>query len=499
MSPPVQVKDATADLAVAPIEEGVPILRRVGLVLGPALFGGMLLAGAPDGLSTEGWRAVALMAWVAAWWVTEALPVAVTALLPLLLLPLLGIATPAAAASPYADPIIFLFIAGFMLAAAVERWGLHKRLAFGIALRAGTQPRRLVWAFLAATAALSMWISNTATALMMMPIAMGVAVAVAVPTRGRLTFAGALALTVAHGASIGGIGTPVGSPTNLVAMGFLERQGTPLAFIDWMLIAVPIMLLMLVGVGLVLGRAVGGVHGAASDGGAAAQAVIADALRALGPAQPAERRVGFVFAAVAVAWIVRPIVGDVPALAGLTDLGIALVGVLLLFLLPSGRPEGARLLDWPTAERIPWGIALLFGAGLSMAAAMEATGVTDWLGSELAWLGAWGPFVVLFIVVALVVFLTEFASNTATLTAMLPVVAALAAAIGQPALVLAVGASMAASLAFMLPIGTPPNAIAYATGAIPMRTMMRIGIVLNLLSVGLITLMVQLLSPLVLR
>ncbi len=465
--------------------------------------------GPPAGLGAPGWVAIALLAWMAAWWVSEAVPVAVTALLPLLVLPLGGAATPVAAAAPYADPVIFLFIAGFMLAAAVEKWGLHSRIALNIALRAGVQPRRMVWAFLAATAALSMWISNAATALMLMPIALGVARSLAPDDRAPLPFAGVLALAVAYGASIGGIGTPVGSPTNLVAMGFLEREGLALSFPAWMALALPVMGLMLLAVGLLLARQVpvappstgaGVTVGAAGAVGAAsARGVVLDALAALGPRSAAETRVALVFGAVALAWMLRPLINEWPPLAGLTDLGIALVGVLALFLLPSGRRDGEALLDWPTAERIPWGIALLFGGGLSLAAAMQANGVTGWMASELAWIGAFGPFLVLLLVVTLVIFLTEIASNTAVLTALLPVVAALAAATGQPALGLAMGAALAASMAFMLPIGTPPNAIAYATGAVPIARMIRVGLWLNLVGVLVIAGVVEILGPLLLR
>ena len=490
--------------------------RLLALVAGPAAFAGLLAAGAPPGLAAPGWAAVALLAWMAAWWITEAVPVAVTALLPLLVLPLAGAATPGAAAAPYADPVIFLFIAAFMLAAAVERWGLHSRLAFNIALRAGTRPDRMAWAFLGATAALSMWISNTATALMLMPIALGVARALRPDDASPLPFAGVLALAVAYGASIGGIGTPVGSPTNLVAMGYLEREGLSMSFPSWMALAVPVMALMLLVVGFSLSRLArrGGVeagrteaHGTTgatagdSDdlaGARAARGVVLDALAALGPRSAAETRVALVFGAVALAWMLRPLLVELPGLAGLTDLGVALAGVLALFLIPSGRATGEALLDWPTAERIPWGIALLFGGGLSLAAAMQANGVTTWLAAELAWIGALGPFVVLLLIVTLVIFLTEIASNTAVLTALLPVVAALAAATGQPALALAMGAALAASMAFMLPIGTPPNAIAYATGAVPIARMIRVGLGLNLIGVLVIAGVVQWLGPLLL-
>ena len=498
----MQTQDGLDSTSVTgPEGTATPLLRRAAVLVGPAIAGAMLLSGAPEGLEFAGWAAIALLAWMATWWITEAVPPAVTALLPIIVLPLVGAATPVAAAAPYADPVIYLFIAGFMLAAAVEKWGLHSRIAFNIALRAGASPRRLLLGFLIATAALSMWISNTATALMMMPIALGVARALPPRVEGAIPYAGLLALAVGYGASIGGLGTPVGSPTNLVAMGFLEREGMAVSFPQWMAMAVPVMLAMLavVAVALALRAPRATEVGLDGDSGGGGRHIIENALAALGPRSRPETRVGLVFGFVALGWMARPLLVDIPGLGALSDLGVALIGVLALFVLPSGRKPGEVLLDWGTAERIPWGIALLFGGGLSLAAAMQANGVTGWLAGQLDWVGALGPFLILLVIVALVIFLTEVASNTAVLTALLPVVAALAVAIGQPPLQLAVGAAIGASMAFMLPIATPPNAIAYASGTIPITGMMRVGLWLNLVGITLIAGFVHLLSPLVLR
>jgi sodium-dependent dicarboxylate transporter 2/3/5 len=472
---------------------GWPGLRRAGLITGPAL--GLLLwtLGAPAGLDPKGWAAVCVLAVMVVWWVSEALPVAATALVPLIALPVFGISAPAAAAAPYADPIIYLFVCGFMLAAAVERWGLHRRIAFGIADAFGARPARLVGGLLVASAALSMWISNTASALMLMPIALGVASAVAADGRPDPRLGVTLVLAVAYGASVGGIGTPIGSPTNLVAMGFLERQGIAIGFPQWMALALPVVLLLLGLIWALLAR--GLPAGVAGDPSAAAD-VIRAARRALGPVRAPEWRVGAVFGTVALCWVLREPINALPGLGGLTDLGIAVIGVLALFVLPSGDPrQPGPLLDWPSAERIPWGIALLFGAGLSMAAAMEATGVTRWLGQSLGWLDAFGPFLILLTLTALVIFLTEITSNTATLTAMLPVIAAVAAALDMPPLTLAFAAAMAASCAFMLPIATPPNAIAYGTGLVSIGRMVRVGLWLNLVGAVLIATVVHLLGP----
>jgi sodium-dependent dicarboxylate transporter 2/3/5 len=472
---------------------GLPWLRHAGLATGPIVGLGLWWLGTPAGLDARGWAAICVLVVMVIWWISEALPVAATALLPLVALPAFGIATPVAAAAPYADPIIYLFVCGFMLAAAVERWGLHRRIAFAIAAAFGARPVRLVGGLMFASAALSMWISNTATALMLMPIALGVAAAVSTEGRPDPRLGAVLALAVAYGASVGGIGTPIGSPTNLVAMGFLERQGIAIGFPQWMALALPVTAVMLLATWALLARTVPADIG--RDPAAAAH-VIRAARDALGPIGSAERRVGLVFGAVALCWVLRQPLSSLPGLGGLSDLGIAVAGALLLFVLPSGdKARPGPLLDWVSAERIPWGIALLFGAGLSMAAAMEATGVTRWLGESLDWLGGYGPYVILLLLVGLVIFLTEVSSNTATLTAMLPVIAALAGVLGMPPLTLAFAAAMAASCAFMLPIATPPNAIAYGTGLVPITRMVRTGLWLNLIGIAVIASVVHVLGP----
>jgi solute carrier family 13 (sodium-dependent dicarboxylate transporter), member 2/3/5 len=469
------------------------ILGRIGLIFGPALMLGMLAFGAPEGLSSQAWGAIALLALVVVWWVTEAIPVAATALLPLIGLPLLAGVKPVAAAAPYADPVIFLFVGGFILAAAVERWDLHRRFALALVARVGVSPGALLAGCLAAAGLLSMWISNTATALMLMPIAIGIARATSSAGEANPRLAGSLAIAIAYAASIGGIATPVGSPTNLVAIGWLERNGLALSFLDWMALATPLAALMLVGAWIVLRIDIGGAKPPADNG--AGKAALKQMQAEIGPMSEPERRVLMIFAATALAWMFREQLVQVPGLAGLSDMQIAMVGAVSLFLIPSGRKHGEALIDWPRAERIPWGIALLFGAGLSMAASMETLGVSTWLAEQLSFLGAWTPLAILAGIVTLTVFLSEFASNTATLTAFLPVVGGVAAATGMAPLYLVFGAAMGASLAFMMPVGTPPNAIAYATGEVEMKRMIRVGLWLNLLGIGLITACIELLGP----
>ena len=423
--------------------------RWIGLVLGPALALGLQLIPAPEGLSPEAWRVVSLAALMVVWWVTEAIPIAATALVPLAALPLIGAASIKDAASPYADPIVFLFIGGFMLASML----------------------------------ISMWISNTATTLMLAPIAIGAARAMSGGGKPDLALGGALTLGVAHAATIGGIGTPVGTPTNLIGIAFFERAGEPIAFIDWMSRAIPIMLLMMPIAWLLLCWPLFGKGHARFD---AIGAVVKEALHALGPITKPEMRIGFVFALTALAWMFRVQIADLPGLAALTDTGVAIAGALLLFFVPSGRERGEKLIDWKTAERIPWGIAVLFGGGLSLAAAMEATGLAAWIGTWIAGLDGLSAFALVALLVVTTILVSELASNVATLTSMLPVVAAVATATGTPLQELAFPVALAASFAFMLPVATAPNAIAYSSGLLTLKRMLAVGFGLNIAAIVLI-------------
>lgn len=469
--------------------------RLVGLWLGPLLAVGLQVLGPPEGLSREGWLTVSILALMIVWWITDALPYAATALAPLAALPLLGVTTPAEAARPYADPILFLFIGGFMIAAAIERWGLHARIALQIASRVGARPAALIGGFLLATLLISLWISNTATTLMLTPIAVGVVRAMQENGHDDPAFGAGLVLAVAYGASVGGMGTPVGSPTNLIAMGFLNEQDIALSFGQWMALGVPVILIL--GPALYV-LTIFGLRKATADDVARGRSVLQAALDALGPMSRAEGRVLAVFLLVAAAWMTRELLVQVPGLERLSDMGIAVLGALLLFVLPSGDAERPRLLDWPTASRIPWAIVLLFGGGLSVAAAMESTGLSAWLAAELGPLKGFAPLLVIAVLLLVTLLTTELMSNVASLTAMLPVVAALAAALEINPLLLVFPVSMAASLGFMLPIATAPNAIAYATGLPSLRRMLIVGLLLNLAGLGAILLVNALLAPAVL-
>ncbi len=474
----------TAEARVEAAQEGSTgrAARIAGLVLGPALAIGLVLVGAPVGLSSEAWIIVCVLSLMLTWWFTEAVPIAATALIPLLALPLFGVTSAADAASPYADPIVFLFIGGFMIARAIERWNLHARIALQVASRVGTNPAALIGGFILAAGLISMWISNTATALMLVPIAVGVIKAMAEHGYEDARFSAGLVLGVAYAASVGGMGTPVGSPTNVIAMGFLRARDIELSFGQWMLLGVPMLVLLLPGLWLLLTR---GLKRAGAQDALRGRRVLIDALTELGPMSVAERRVLGVFVLVAGAWMLRELLILLPGLERLSDMGIAMAGVLILFLLPSGaRGSNSRLLDWQTAERIPWAIVLLYGGGLSMAAAMESTGLAIWLGEALQGLRGLDLLLILSVLLFVTLLATELMSNVATLTAMLPIVAALAAALGINPLLLVFPVSIAASLGFMLPIATAPNAIAYATGYVELKRMLRAGLALNLLGIA---------------
>ncbi|MEM1042222.1 MAG: DASS family sodium-coupled anion symporter [Bacteroidota bacterium] len=481
-----------------PPETGTTAAQRVGLVAGLAAFGVLLALPAPEGLGEAGWGAAAVAVLMAVWWMTEALPIAATSLVPLAAFPLLGVAGIRDAAAPYASPIIFLFLGGFLLAKGMERWDLHRRLALSVVARVGTRPRRIVLGLMLAAAALSMGISNTATAVMMLPIALSVAELahrdeVGTEAEDR-RFALVLMLGVAYACSVGGLGTLIGTPTNAFFAGFVEETyGVEVSFAGWLVVGLP---LVVIGIALaytLLVRVVFPVRLPEIPGG---QAFIRERLAALGPVSRGEWTVGAVFGIVALLWITRPLLEAV--VPGLSDPGLAMLGALALFALPVRTAGGhaVRALDWATAKTLPWGILLLFGGGLSLASAISSTGLASWIGEALAAFGALPTFVLVGIVVVVIVFLTELTSNTATAAAFLPVLAALAVSTGTAPLLLLVPATVAASCAFMLPVATPPNAIVYGSGYLTVGQMARAGVWLNLAFALLVTLLAVVFVPL---
>lgn len=453
--------------------------QRIGLWAGLAIFIAMLLLPAPESMSPQAWNVAALTILMAIWWMTQAIPLTATALLPFLALPTMGVMSAADTASEYYSPILFLILGGAFLALAIERVGLHKRLALAIIGFSGKSAWGILFAFMIATALLSMLISNTSSTLIMIPIALAVLVAGGVQEKETGGFAGALIMGVAFAASIGGLGTLVGSPTNAIAVGLINKTlGMQIDFVDWLKFGLPIVIVGIpVSAGLLI--AVQKV-GRNSFDGVRARNVIG----ASGPWSLPEKRLVPVVAFVVLGWLLLPQIKTLFPEGALHDGSIAILGGLLLFMLPDGT--GRKLLNWDEADRAPWGVIMMFGGGLALAAGIIESGLADWLGLMLEPLKSVPVIVIAVALVALVILVTEFASNVATASGVMPVVASLILATGVDPVLLAVPAAMAASWGFMLPSGTGPNAIAWATGHIELPKMLKSGFLLDLAGVPII-------------
>ena len=460
--------------------------------MGPVLFLVMLFLPPPPGLSPEGWKTAAVAVLMATWWTTEAIPIPATALVPLPLFPMLGVLGASDAAAPYANDLIFLFMGGFMIAVALERWGLHKRIALAIVHAVGTSPGRLVLGFMVATAFLSMWVSNTATTTMMLPVAIAVAEMLRPRDHsGDYSFGISLMLGIAYAASIGGVATLIGTPPNAVLAGAAdELLGVQLGFVEWMIVGVPVTIVFLPLAWLLITR----VLYVSEDLAGNAAAVIDEERSRLGRMSVGERRVGAVFVLTGLAWLLRSekvigsltIPGIQTVMPGVSDSTIAMLASVALFVIPVDWKRGEFVLDWPTAQKIPWGVLVLFGGGLSLARAMDQSGLATWIGSGVAGLSAVPPVVIVAAVGALFVFLTEITSNTATSTMAMPIMAGAAVGLGMAPLALMATAALAASMAFMLPVATPPNAIVFGSGYMTIPQMVRAGIWMNIVAIVLI-------------
>jgi sodium-dependent dicarboxylate transporter 2/3/5 len=491
---------------------GRETLQRIGLPAGPALALVTYFA-LPEGYTTAAgdWLAVegparattAIAAWMAVWWLSEAIPIYATALLPLALFPLSGAADIRDSARPYGHELIFLFMGGFIIALAMQRWGLHRRIALRALSVVGVGPRSTVGGFMLVTALLSMWVSNTATVVMMLPIATSVIALVWRKTEGgewdgasplpageTRNFALCLLLGIAYAASIGGIGTLIGTPPNLFLASFVKSQlGREISFVGWMAIGVPLVAVFLPVVWWGLTRWLYPVRGRGHAGG---EGFAREALAELGPMQTGERVTLVVFAITACAWILRPLLNDWEIaghrpLAGLSDPGVAMIAALSLFVIPVDRRERVFAMDWKTAVQLPWGVLILFGGGLSLAAAIQANDVGTHIGNQVGALASWPPLLLMLGVATLVIFLTELTSNTATTATLVPILAGLAPGLDLSPYVLIVPATIAASCAFMLPVATPPNAIVFGSGTLTVPEMSRAGLWFNLLGIFLIT------------
>jgi solute carrier family 13 (sodium-dependent dicarboxylate transporter), member 2/3/5 len=479
-----------------------PLMARVsqaGFLLGPALALATYLLlpdAAAGGLTDAGRMTAAMGVLMAAWWMTEAIPLAATALLPVVLFPLLGVLPAADAMRPYASDIVFLFMGGFMLGLAMQRWHLHTRIALGIIRVIGTSPRRLVAGFMIATASLSLWISNTAATVMLMPVGVSVIELLrrhldesdAVTARGMRNLATCLMLGIAYGASVGGLGTLIGSPPNLVLANYARAElGQDITMLDWMRIGLPLVAVLLPLTWLYLTRLVYPVTLVVP---LSAAREIGTELAHLGTMSRGERAVLVVFVLSALGWVFRP---QLTAWTGLplSDTIIGLAGALSLFAIPIDWRARVFALDWDTAMRLPWGILLLFGGGLSLAAAISANGVDAWLASGFSGLAGVKALWVLVAAATLVIFLTELSSNTAVANTFIPILAAAAIGIGIDPMPVLFAAALAATCAFMLPVATPPNAIVFSSGMVTIPQMMRAGFGVNLLAIVTIALVIR--------
>lgn len=483
--------------SIAPQSRGI---NPKGIIAGLIAFTLFYLFFAPDGLDRPAQIVAAIGAMMAIWWATEAIPLPATAMLPIIAFPLAGVMSIADATAPYANPIIFLFLGGFLVALAVERSQLHRRIALVIFRMMGSSGKGLVAGFMLAAALLSMWISNTSTTLMLFPIAVSLAMVVG-ETSPRLSdkakhdFQIALLLGLAYGASIGGVATLVGTPTNAFMVGFLQSEfQLEIAFARWMMVGIPVTLILLPLGWFLLTHLLFPVAFASSD---ETRAELDRRYEALGAMSNAEKRTAILFGLLISGWVLRKPIASALGLEGLSDAGVAMTAALLAFMIPSGSDRHA-LVTWEDTKKLPWGVLILFGGGLSLASALSSTGLTLWLGHQMAPLGVINPLLLVVALTSLVIFLTELTSNVATTATLLPVVAALAIELGVDPLMLVVPVTIAASCAFMLPVATPPNAIVFSSGEIQIREMMRAGLWLNIVSIVLVSLVAVWLVPSVL-
>ena len=468
-----------------------------GLLLGPVLFVIILLLPLPAGMTPEGLRVAAVTVLMAVWWITEAIPIPATALLPILLFPVLGVLSGADVTRAYSHHLIYLFLGGFLIAVTMEKWNLHHRIALHTIRMVGVTPNRIVLGFMLATAFLSMWISNTAATMMMVTIAAAVLREVAHEIKhepGKLQFGTALMLAIGYSASIGGIATLIGTPPNAIFAGVVEKTyGYSISFVEWMSFGLPLSTVMLAITWFYLTRIVFRSEVTSFPGG---RELIQQQIARLGPFSREEKYVSVVFCSVALLWILRGLFNPV-GLQMVKDSTIAIGGALLLFMIPVNLSRREFLLDWKTAVTIPWDVIILFGGGFALAQGFTESGLTVWLAKQLSALQGVDMLLIIAAVVLLVIFLTEVTSNTATASLLLPVMGALALAIGVHPFGLMVAAVIAASFAFMLPVATPPNAIVFSSRYVTISQMFRAGIWLNLIGVLFITAFVYFVLPLV--
>jgi sodium-dependent dicarboxylate transporter 2/3/5 len=471
--------------------------KNLFLLLGPLSFFVLQSSNTPEGIPENAYDMLTITLWMALWWITEVIPIGVTALLPIILFPLTGVLDISTTAASFGHKYVFLYMGGFLLAIAIEKWNLHKRIALNIIKLIGTNVSYILLGFMVATAFLSMWISNTATAVMMLPIGMAIIAQLQDNPKTiedeNLLFGKALMLAIAYSASIGGIATLIGTPPNLVFAGFMqEKFGVEITFWQWIKFGLPISLLLLTIAWLYLTRIAFTFKQKEFPGGVEE---IHALLSKIGPITREEKIVLVVFALTSFCWITRSFLLQ-QLLPSIDDTMIALTAGIILFILPSSKPKQG-LITWQDAVKLPWGILLLFGGGMALAQGFEITGLASWLGNQMTALQGVTLIVVLLISISAVNFITEVTSNLATTAMLLPILAPLAITLNLNPYMLLVATTVAASCAFMLPVATPPNAVVFGSGYLKIPDMIRTGIWMNILSILLLTLLVYFLLPLV--
>ena len=470
--------------------------KKLALVLGPLSFILFYFFPSPTGMPENAYLMLGITIWIAIWWISEAIPIAVTSLLPIVLFPISGVLDIGATTSAFGDKYVFLYLGGFILAIAIEKWNLHKRIALNIIRLIGTNIYRIILGFMVATAFLSMWISNTATAVMMLPMGMSiVSVLKDNPTtleNENSIFGKTLMLSIAYAASIGGIATLIGTPPNLVFAGFVQKTyGIEISFGQWIQFGLPISIVLLIIAWYYLTRIAYKFKQVEFPGG---KEEINRLLVQIGPIKKEEKAVLFVFTLTAFCWITRSFILQ-NFIPGIDDTAIAICSAIVLFIIPSSK-KGDALVVWEDAVKIPWGIILLFGGGMALAAGFQTTGLALWLGNQMSLLEGISLFLLVLIVVAAVNFLTEVTSNLATTAMLMPILAPIALNLEINPFILMVATTVAASCAFMLPVATPPNAVVFGSGYLKISDMIKSGFWLNVISIILLTLMVYFVLPL---
>lgn len=474
----------------------------ITLILGPALFFGILLFLRVDDLETPARAVLGATLWMATWWIGECVPLPVTALVPILVFPTVGALEPDEVFSSYGDNIIFLFLGGFLIAIALEKWNLHRRIALSIVRMIGTSVQRIILGFILATGAVSIWITNTATAMMMIP--MGTAIIAQVREMQRESagtdsedvakFEKSLIYGIGYSATIAGVGTIIGGTTIPVMVAQAETLvGETVSFAQYALFGIPFVITFLIVLWLFLTQVVFRTKMRTLPAGAT---VISQELKAMGPMTGPEKRVAAIGALTALLWMTRPWLID-PYVSGVSDGMIAILAAVLLFILPAGDTDESRLLEWRDCGRLPWDILLLFGGGLALAAAFTSTGLSEWVGGKFGLLDGATWVVLILITASILVFFTEFTSTTATALVFVPLVGAGAMSIGEDAVVLMLTAALAVNCAFMLPVSTPPNAIMYSTRVVSAAGLLKTGVGLSLIGIVLITLFSAFWAPVV--